>query len=215
MPDKKTMREKLINLSFIVAAILIICHVAQFIDSGIKIETLLRITLCAAYIPAGLIWREKSLPVVFPIFAYAILIFNGYNNYTSFFIIVFSIQLNKKWRYQYLIFYLIDVTLALILHDRGATHAIIHILNCIFIYACYKILFSLKPKAKLNLELDEAQILAEWTQVKELKAVRSFSHNTVYDKLRAARLRNDCTSNDELLKKYIEEYANQYSAGSK
>nr|DAF85402.1 MAG TPA: hypothetical protein [Siphoviridae sp. ctzm5103] len=209
------MREKLINLSFIVASILIICHVAQLIDGGFNIETLLRIALCATYIPAGLIWREKSLPVVFPIFAYAILIFNGYNNYTSFFIIVFSIELNKKWRYQYLIFYLIDVTIALVLHHLGATHAIIHILNCVFIYACYKILFSLKPKAKLNLEPDEAQILAEWAQVKELKAVRSFSHNTVYDKLRAARLRNDCTSNDELLKKYIEEYANQYAAGSK
>lgn len=201
------MREKLINLSFGIAAILTICHVGQIIDGGFKIETLIRLLLCAAYIPAGLIWREKSLPVVFPIFAYAILIFNGYNNYTSFFIIIFSIQLNKKREYLYLTLYIADVTLALVLHDRGATHAIIHILNCIFIYACYKILFSLKPKTKLNLEPDEAQILAEWAQVKELKAVRSFSHNTVYDKLRAARLRNDCTSNDELLKKYLDQYA--------
>lgn len=30
------MREKLINLSFIVAVVFIICHVAQFIDSGFK-----------------------------------------------------------------------------------------------------------------------------------------------------------------------------------
>lgn len=208
------MREKLINLSFILAAGLAICHIEEF-TTGHELPALIRIALCAAYIPAGLIWREKSLPVLFPIFAYAILIFNGYNNYTSFFIIIFSIQLNKKWEYQYLSFYIIDVIIALILHERTATHALIHILNCVFIYACYKILFSLKPKAKLNIEPDEAQILAEWAQVKELKAVRSFSHNTVYDKLRAARLRNDCTSNDELLKKYIEEYANQYAAGIK
>lgn len=209
------MREKLINLSFIVAAILIICHVAQFIDSGVKIETLLRITLCATYIPAGLIWREKSLPVIFPIFAYAILIFNGYNNYTSFFIIIFTIQLNKKWEYQYLSFYFIDVAIALVLHHLDATHAMIHILNCVFIYACYKILFSLKPRATLDLQPDEAQILAEWAEVKELKAVRSFSHNTVFDKLRAARIRNDCTSNEELLKKYIEQYGDPHAAGSK
>lgn len=90
------MREKLINLSFILAGILSICHVEQFIDSGYRIEPLLRLILCAAYIPAGLIWREKSLPLIFPIFAYAILIFNGYNNYTSFFIIIFAIQLNKN-----------------------------------------------------------------------------------------------------------------------
>lgn len=53
------------------------------------------------------------------------------------------------------------------------------------------------------------------TYIKLRIYLRMFSHNTVYDKLRAARLRNDCTSNDELLKKYIEEYANQYAAGSK
>lgn len=209
------MREKLINLSFLIAAALIICHIGQIIENGYTIETVLRLILCATYIPAGLIWREKCLPLIFPAFGYAILIFNGYSNYTSFFIIIFAIHINKKWEYPYLALYLLDVTLALIVHHLGATYAMIHILNCVFIYACYKVLFSLKPNAKLNLEPDEAQILAEWAQVHELKAVRSFSHNTVYDKLRAARLRNDCTSNDELLKKYIEEYANQYAAGTK
>ena len=209
------MREKLINLSFILAAILIICHIGQFIDSGYHIEPLLRVILWAVYIPAGLIWREKCLPYIFAIFAYAVLIFNRFQNYTSFFLIIFCIQLNKKWEYQYLAFYFIDVAICLVLHQLAATHAIIHIFNCVWIYAAYKVLFTLKPRATLDLEPDEAQILAEWAEVKEIKAVRSFSHNTVYEKLRAARIRNDCTSNDELLKKYIEQYGNPHAAGSK
>lgn len=208
------MREKLINTSFIVAAVLLMCHGWQLYTTGLNAATIIRLSLCAVYIPAALIWRGKSLTVIFPGFAYAILIFNGYNNYTSFFIIVFAIQLNPKREKIYIAIYIIDVAIALLLHNKSAAHAIIHVLNCVFIFAIYKVLFQIKPKSKLNLEPDEAQILAEWAQVKELKAVSCFSHNTVFEKLRAARLRNDCTSNDELLKKYIEEYANQYAAGS-
>lgn len=209
------MREKLTNLSFVLAGVLIICHVGQFIDSGYKLEPLLRVALWAAYIPAGLKWREKCLPVIFPIFAYAVLIFNRFQNYTSFFLIIFSIQLNKKWEWQYLGLYFLDVAICLVLHQLQATHALIHLLNCAWIYAAYKVLFALKPNEKLDLEPDEVQILAEWAEAGELKAVRCFSHNTVFDKLRAARVRNNCTSNDELLKKYLDQYGDPHTASIK
>lgn len=112
-------------------------------------------------------------------------------------------MLTPKMKYPALILYAIDIIVVATLRDKTPVHLAIHFGNCVLIF--YAMNFLLKPSIsskKLELTSDEIYILDEMLQGKQQKEIQNFSANTVTNKLRSARERNNIATTDELLQKY-------------
>lgn len=203
---KKVKEDKLLLASVLIIGAELICHIRQYIFSSYSIEPLIRIIFSSLYLISSFLFKRRFFYLLFALFALAITYFNKFNNYTSFFIIcVISI---KNPKYQFILFgaYILDVIISLMVGNRQASHTLIHFLNCSLIYIFF--LLELNPNKKLKLTSDEIIILQEWSESGELKALESFSKNSIFKKLKEARERNNLRENEELLNRYREEFGN-------
>lgn len=192
--------DKLQQLAYATAAVLLVCHIWQFFDSGYMIEPAIRVVLCLAYL-IGALFSRNFLYIYFTVFAYVIVYFNRFQNYTSFFILNFIVY--KKSYSKKVIFslYGLDVLASLLINHRSASHCIVHVLNCIFIYIMFNAV--LKPEVTcLDLTDDEEKIIIQLAAGVQQKAINDFSKNTITKKLNEAKERNDCISTAELIYRY-------------
>lgn len=195
--------DRLLVASFLAAAIELACHIFEIHTSGINAATIIRALFCGLYLGSFFfICNRVSVYYIFSAMALVILFFNKYTNYTSFFIIAIAIQKDRRLKYPLLFLYSADVLFCLFVGHRLSFQAIEHIVNCAWIYCVLNM--DRKPE-KLVLTAEERQILDEWVQVRELKAVECFARNTVYDKLKSARCRNHLFDNKSLKARYEDE----------
>lgn len=188
------------QLTYLTAAILFLCHGWQFVDSGYQTEPLIRVALCVIYL-AGAPLHKDFIYYYFAIFAYIILYFNKFQNYTSFFILTIIVYKSPKHKKLIYSLYALDVVLALLINHRSASHCLIHVLNCIFIYYGFNYVV-LKKAPALDLTMEEEIILKELANGAQQKSIPGFSKNTITKKLTEARERNNCLSTAELVYKY-------------
>jgi len=182
---------------------LIFLHLYQFYDSGFLIQPEIRLIFCLIFPVVAILFERLGIYIFFYIYSNYLALTMNFQNYTAFIIIVIITMMIPKMKYFCLITYSIDVIIVATIHDKTPVHIAIHVLNCIMLY--YAINFLLKPTVhikKLDLTCDEIIIIEELLKGKQQKEIEQFSQNTVTNKLKNARNRNNIPSTDELMQKY-------------
>lgn len=137
------------------------------------------------------------------------------SNILPFFLLALIMLQHPKWKFYLIFYYFIHLFIeealieyGILVHcteteGPGVIHLAIHILLTLFFFVSISYFVSIRfSRRELNLTDDEKKILEELKEVKMLKNCRSFSKNTLTQKLREARERNNIETNAELLMQY-------------
>lgn len=111
----------------------------------------------------------------------------------------------KKYRWLKVITicsYIAAVFTVATLHNKDPYHLFVHFIGCVALILTVQKLKIYLSKKKLILTNDERIILEELKKGKRQKEIKQFSENTVCNKLKEARKRNDLTSTEELLNNF-------------
>ncbi len=151
------------------------------------------------------LFQRKGFSVSILIYAYTLLYFNNFYNYTSFVFLIFAIISTPELTVPALIIYGANLIPALVYRQNEIPTMGIHVLNCIWITCFIELVVLKKTKKSLQLTDDEREVLEELAQGKLQKEIEAFSPNTVTKLLKNAQERNHCKSKAELLSKYAHE----------
>ena len=158
---------------------------------------------------------RKGFSISILLYAYVLLYFNRFFNYTSFLFVLFAIYSNPKIEKHALIFYALNLFIAFAVKKYSILTLGINGLNCIFFYVAAKYLFATKVQSTLLLTDDERIVLEELACGKLQKEISQFSENRVTQIIKNAMIRNGCKSKAELQQKYIAEYPERIPIESK
>ena len=146
------------------------------------------------------------------LYAYVLLYFNNFYNYTSFLFVLFAIYCTPAISKTALVLYALNVFTALAFRGNELLTLGIHSLNCCLFYVCARYLFATRTQTTLLLTDDERLVLDELAEGKLQKQIEAFSPNKVTKVLKNAQERNHCKTKAELLHRYIKENKSQSTA---
>ena len=187
------------------------------------LQCYLRCGFCLLIALSTLIFYRIGFSVVLLIYAYTLIYFNTFFNFTSFFCVLFAIKSTPKLTIPALILYVVDVVVLFGQRNLVISALAIHFTWCIIFTILFYIFFILKPKniftekskqsvTKLNLNNDEKFILSELIEGKLQKQIEGYSVNTVTKHIKNAMERNNCNSKKDLLFRFmIENHNNDVS----
>ena len=181
----------------------------------------IRSGFCLLIALATFIFSRKGFVVTFLLYAYVLVYFNEFFNYTSFFYVLIAILFIPKVKIPAFVIYGIDIFVIFPVKHIQIMALGIHIVNCII----YAILFYIGLKLKdvilqklifsqpasvesiyeLKLTDEERLVLSELAEGKLQKEIKEFSANKVTKLLRNAMERNGCKSKTELQQKFLME----------
>ena len=208
-----TLRKKLqiiksdkVLLSVILIHLLLVffhCAYSFFTDYW---QCYIRAGFCFIIAAATFLFLRKGFAVTIAIYAYVLLYFNRFFNYTSFLFVLFAIYSYEKIEKPALVLYAINLFVSFAVKQYAIMTLGINALNCILFYMLAKYLFATRVQAVLLLTDDERIVLEELAGGKLQKEITDFSENRVTQIIKNAMSRNLCKSKAELLQKYITEY---------
>lgn len=222
---KKFYEEKYLLFSLIAIAIVSACHWIQFARSD-QIQPLVRAICSTCYIIVAIFLGKKCWSIMIFIWALAILYFNRFYNYTSFVMVLIACGIHtKKIEKPAILIYIICVGICLFLYKDSWTHLVIHGLGCYFFYSVYEKIKSVisdyeykinsmelqlkelkgEKLPELILTEDEENIIKQLAVGREIKQIEGYCTNTIYTKLREARIRNNLLRNCQLIEIYIKQ----------
>lgn len=152
------------------------------------------------------LFLRKGFAITIAIYAYVLLYFNRFFNYTSFLFVLFAIYSYPKIEKPALVLYALNLFVAFAVKQYAILTLGINGLNCILFYTLAKYLFATRVQSVLLLTDDERIVLEALASGKLQKEIKDFSENRVTQILKNAMLRNGCKSKAELQQKYIAEY---------
>lgn len=174
-----------------------------------------RAGFCFLIAAATILFLRKGFAVTIAIYAYVLLYFNRFFNYTSFLFVLFSIYSYQKIEKPALVLYAINLFVSFAVKQYAIMTLGINALNCILFYTLAKYLFATKVQATLLLTDDERLVLEELAGGKLQKEITDFTENRVTQIIKNAMIRNGCKSKAELQQKYIAEYPERQPKQSK
>lgn len=194
---KNNFEDKKVFMTALIAVLLIGLHSWQFIKSGHDVRALVNLIMTVIYIPVVTIWGFKGVPYFLVAYAAIYLPLEEFDNYTSLFLLFSATSLKRKLKHLF-VPYMIETAVFYMINGYEISHLVI---SCLFILFFYIIFLKIQDKHAdvkyLDLTIDEEKILEQLCKGREVKELE-WSENTVYKKLREARRRNDCLTNDEL-----------------
>lgn len=208
-----TLRKKLqiirsdkVLLSVILIHLLLVffhCAYSFFTDYW---QCYVRAGFCFFIAASTILFLRKGFAVTIAIYAYVLLYFNKFFNYTSFLFVLFAIYSYSKIEKPALVLYAINLFVSFAVKNYAIMTLGINALNCILFYMLAKYLFATRVQAVLLLTDDERTVLEELAGGKLQKEITDFTENRVTQIIKNAMSRNLCKSKAELLQKYITEY---------
>ena len=165
-----------------------------------------RAGFCFLIAASTFIFLRKGFAITIVLYAYVLLYFNRFFNYTSFLFVLFAIYSYPKIEKPALVLYAINLFVSFAVKEYAIMTLGINALNCILFYMLAKYLFATRVQAVLLLTDDERIVLEELASGKLQKEITDFSENRVTQIIKNAMSRNLCKSKAELLQKYITEY---------
>lgn len=208
---KEHFKDKILMATILSAALLVICHIGQYINSEHKVESLIRIIFFAIYIPmAIIIGREAWLPSIAAL-SVLILTKNKIYNYTSFVLMIICTYLNRKLKYILLSIYTIEFLVFSIKYDLTVMDFVIHFLSCIWIYFFVTLAIKTgisetqKKETKLVLTEKETYILKELKKGKRQKEIEGYAEGIISKVLSNCCIKNNCKDTIELRMRYEKE----------
>lgn len=165
-----------------------------------------RAGFCFLIAASTFLFLRKGFAITIAIYAYVLLYFNRFFNYTSFLFVLFAIYSYQEIEKPALILYALNLFVSFAVKQYAIMTLGINALNCILFYTLAKYLFATKVQSILLLTDDERTVLEELAGGKLQKEIEQFTENQVTQILKNAISRNLCKSKAELLQKYIKEY---------
>ena len=165
-----------------------------------------RAGFCFLIAASTVLFLRKGFAITIAIYAYVLLYFNRFFNYTSFLFVLFAIYSYPKIEKPALILYAINLFVSFAVKNYAIMTLGINALNCILFYTLAKYLFATRVQSVLLLTDDERIVLEELAGGKLQKEIEQFSQNKVTGIIKNAMARNNCRTKTELLNKYITEY---------
>jgi len=165
-----------------------------------------RAGFCFLIAASTILFLRKGFAVTIALYAYVLLYFNRFFNYTSFLFVLFAIYSYPKIEKPALVLYAINLFVSFAVKEYAIMTLGINALNCILFYTLAKYLFATRVQAVLLLTDDERIVLEELAGGKLQKEITDFTENRVTQIIKNAMSRNLCKSKAELLQKYITEY---------
>ena len=166
----------------------------------------IRAGFCFLIALSTFLFLRKGFSITIAIYAYVLLYFNRFFNYTSFLFVLFAIYSNEKIEKPALVLYALNLFISFAIKQYSILTLGINGLNCILFYTLAKYLFATRVQAVLLLTDDERLVLEELASGKLQKEITAFTENRVTQIIKNAMSRNLCKSKAELLQKYITEY---------
>lgn len=192
---------------FVIALLLSLVHLWQYFDSGYNVNCIVRCVLFFLIGFFGLFFKEPFIYTGAFIGSLFVMQFDTFNNYSSFFFAYLLLKKYPKFQSTIFIIYAINIFIVCELHERYASHLLIHFMTCIIYYIMAekeRIKLLLSDKVELELTEDEAKILYQLEiENKSIYSIEGFSKPTVCRKLRSAGKRNGL-SNKELRNIFLE-----------
>lgn len=164
-----------------------------------------RAGFCLFIAGATFFFLRKGLSLSILLYAYVLLYFNNFYNYTSFLFVLFAIYATPKLQPYAVGLYAIAVFIVFALKGYAILTLGIHGLNCVLFYVCARYLFAAIPQTTLLLTDDERLVLCELAEGKMQKQIEAFSPNKVTKVIKNAMERNHCKTKTELLHRFIKE----------
>lgn len=197
-------------LSVICGLIILGFQIYEYLIDGYLLESLIRCSFWIIYPIVVLLSGRKGIYWSFLVFSLILVQFIEYTNFSSFIIVLLFILIYPKCKWHVIPVYVLDVIIVCIRHDRTPAHLIIHYLCCAFIYFAAEIINAQYRKNILTdkqLVLDESEryILEKLAAGYKQKEIDGYSENTVSKKLKKCRKVNSCSTNSELIMKFIEQ----------
>lgn len=187
-------------LCFLVAAF----HFWQFFQSDYNINCIVR---CAVMFAGSIICLFFNNTVMYTsafLLSLIILHFDAFNNYSIFFFTYIFIRKFPKWKWLALSIYVVNTMVVCELHDKNASHLLVHFAMCIIYYllAEHTDGGTTYPAPDLIvLTDDEIKILKQLElEQKPIDDVEGFSRSTVLRRLDNAQQRNRLESHEDLRK---------------
>ena len=168
-------------------------------------QCFIRCSFCLGIAIASFLFSRVGFSVTLLAYAYTLIYFNTFFNYTSFFCLIIAVHCTPKIKAQALLFYAIDVFVVFAYRQIALLAVGIHFLNCVFYYLATDLFLRFETKTTLLLTDDERLVLAELAEGKLQKQIEAFSPNTITKLLKNAMERNRCKTKTELLHRYIKE----------
>ena len=165
-----------------------------------------RAGFCFLIATSTFLFLRKGFAVTIAIYAYVLLYFNRFFNYTSFLFVLFAIYSYPKIEKPALILYALNLFVSFAVKQYAIMALGINGLNCILFYTLAKYLFATKVQSVLLLTDDERFVLEELASGKLQKEINKFTENQVTQIIKNAMSRNLCKSKAELQQKYLSEY---------
>lgn len=164
-----------------------------------------RAAFCLFIAVSIFLFKRPGFSVSILLYAYTLLYFNNFYNYTSFVMLIFAIITTPKLTIPALIIYGANLIPALVYRQNEIPTIGIHVLNCIWITVFIELVVIKKKPQTLHLTDEERLVLNELAQGKLQKQVEACSPNTVTKLLKNAMARNQCKTKTELLHRFIAE----------
>lgn len=151
------------------------------------------------------LFQRKGFSVSILLYAYTLLYFNNFYNYTSIVFLIFAIVSTPRLTIPALIIYGANLIPALVYRQNEIPTIGIHVLNCVWIVVFVEFVILKRNRKTLQLTEDERSVLTQLAEGKLQKEVEPYSQNQVTQILKDAMSRNMCKTKQELLNKYIKE----------
>ena len=164
-----------------------------------------RAAFCLFIAVSIFLFQRPGFSVSILLYAYTLLYFNNFYNYTSFVMLIFAMITTPKLTVPALIIYGANLIPALVYRQNELPTIGIHVLNCIWITAFIEFVVIRKNKKTLQLTDDERAVLSQLAEGKLQKEVEPFTQNQVTQILKNAMNRNMCKTKQELLNLFIKE----------
>ena len=178
-------------------------------------QCFIRCGFCLFIALSTALFYRIGFSVSFLAYAYTLIYFNTFFNFTSFVYVLIAIRCTPKLKIPALVLYVIDIIVLFGQRQLVISALAIHITCCIIISILLYIFFGIfKQESEpvksdsdslLKLNDDERNILSELAKGKLQKQVNGYSENTVTKHLKNAMERNNCKSKTELMHKYFKE----------
>lgn len=189
---------------FLVFILLAIFHFA-YSDYTEHNQCYIRCGFCLGIALASFLFSRRGFSITLLLYAYTLIYFNTFFNYTSFVYVVIAFHCIPKIKWQALLIYAIEIFIVFPYRGIALLALGIHILNCVFIYLAIELFIRFITKSTLLLTDDERLVLRELADGKMQKQIEAFSPNKVTKVIKNAMERNSCKTKTELLHRFIKE----------
>lgn len=196
--------DRILFLIFCIHLLLAFFHFAYGFYTE-HLQCYIRCGFCVFISACTFLFLRKGFSLSILLYAYTLLYFNNFYNYTSFLFVLFAIYCTPKIQSHALILYAMNVFIALAMKRCEIMTLGIHGLNCILFYFCAKFVFEAATPKTLLLTDDERAVIKELAAGKLQKQIENPSQNTITKLLKNAMERNLCKTKTELIHRYLQE----------